>query len=186
MNLIQEWWCSLLFPTLWGATSLDMVSTVFFVPLPTQSAVRTDTESCLEISRLYDILWCCSLKTAIHPIYPCLKFQDPAGIWTQTFWILYSIICLTDANVWESMGKPCSCMQFIKSRNFYYKSHKNPHQYYKSRENPYQYYKSRALHLNVQWGSYDKIIINIVPSYTGKKNIYVFVAIGIATCAAHS
>ena len=33
-------------------------------------------------------------------------------------------------------------------------------------------------------GSYDKIIITIVPSYTGK-NILV-VAIGIVTCAAHS
>ena len=32
--------------------------------------------------------------------------------------ILYIIICLTHANVWESMGKPCSCMQFIKSRIF--------------------------------------------------------------------
>ena len=30
-----------------------------------------------------------------------------------------------------------------------------------------RYYKSRVLHLNVQ-GSHDKIIITIVPSYTGK------------------
>ena len=30
------------------------------------------------------------------------------------------IIRLTHANVWESVGKPCSCMQFIKSRIFYY------------------------------------------------------------------
>ena len=30
--------------------------------------------------------------------------------------ILYFIIRLTHANVWESMGKPCSCTQFIKSR----------------------------------------------------------------------
>ena len=48
------------------------------------------------------------------------------------------IIRLTHANVWESMGKHCSCMQFIKSRIFYYKSRENPYQYYKSRENPYQ------------------------------------------------
>ena len=48
------------------------------------------------------------------------------------------IIRLTHANVWESMGKPCSCTQFIKSRIFYYKSRDNPYQYYKSRENPYQ------------------------------------------------
>ena len=36
------------------------------------------------------------------------------------------------------MGKPCSCMQFIKSRIFYCKSCENPYQHYKSRENPYQ------------------------------------------------
>ena len=48
------------------------------------------------------------------------------------------IIHLTHANVWESIGKPCNCMQFIKSCIFYYKSCENPYQYYKSRENPYQ------------------------------------------------
>ena len=39
-----------------------------------------------------------------------------------------SYIYLTHANVWESMGKPCSCTQFIKSRIFYYKSCENPYQ----------------------------------------------------------
>ena len=34
------------------------------------------------------------------------------------------IICLTHT----SMGKPCSCMQFIKSHIFYYKSRENPYQ----------------------------------------------------------
>ena len=48
------------------------------------------------------------------------------------------IIHLTHANVWESMGKPCSCTQFIKSCIFYSKSRENPYQYCKSRENPYQ------------------------------------------------
>ena len=38
------------------------------------------------------------------------------------------IVCLTRANVCESMGKPCSCRQFIKSRLFYYKSRENPYQ----------------------------------------------------------
>ena len=28
-------------------------------------------------------------------------------------------MCLTHANVWESMGKPCSYMQFIKSHILY-------------------------------------------------------------------
>ena len=30
-------------------------------------------------------------------------------------------------NVWESIGKPCSCMQFKKSRVLYYKSCKDPY-----------------------------------------------------------
>ena len=34
-----------------------------------------------------------------------------------------------------------------------------------------RYCKSHALRLNVQWGSYDKIITTIVPSYTGKKSL---------------
>ena len=73
---------------------------------------------------------------------------------------------------------------------FYYKSHGNPYQYCKSRENPYQYCKSRenpyqhcksrenpyqVLQVKCTasehaMGSYDKIIITIVPSYT-RKNI---------------
>ena len=48
------------------------------------------------------------------------------------------IIRLTHDKVWESMGKPSSCMQFIKSRIFYSKSRENPYQYCKSRENTYQ------------------------------------------------
>ena len=38
---------------------------------------------------------------------------------TANHWIqALSYISLTHANVWESMGKPCSCMQFIKRCNF--------------------------------------------------------------------
>ena len=48
------------------------------------------------------------------------------------------IIHLTHVDVWGSMGKPCSCMQFIKSRIFHYKSRENLYQYYKSRKNLYQ------------------------------------------------
>ena len=59
--------------------------------------------------------------------------------------ITFEIICLTHMNVLKSMGKPCSCIKFIKSCISYYKSHENLYQYYKSHENPYQYYKSRAL-----------------------------------------
>ena len=85
------------------------------------------------------------------------------------------------------MGVNGEALQFIKSRIFYYKSSENPYQYCKSRENLYQvlqvtresvsgtasharirirYYKSCALRLNVPL--YDKIIITIIPSYTGK------------------
>ena len=35
------------------------------------------------------------------------------------------IISLTHTNVWDSMGKPCSCTQFIKTHILYYKSCKN-------------------------------------------------------------
>ena len=65
---------------------------------------------------------------------------------------------LTHANVWESIGKPCSCTQFIKSCIFYCKS----------RENPYQVLQVMCAACNEIEGSYDKIIITIVPSYTGK------------------
>ena len=41
----------------------------------------------------------------------CGKFIDGCTIDTY----LALIIRLTDMNVWESMGKPRSCMQFIKA-----------------------------------------------------------------------
>ena len=90
------------------------------------------------------------------------------------------IICLTHENVWESMGKPCSCIQFIKSSILYCKSRVNPYQYYKSREVSvlqvtWKSVSGTASHARCVWtcneieGSYDKII-TIVPSYTRKKN----------------
>ena len=54
------------------------------------------------------------------------------------------------------MGKPCSCTQFIKSRIFYYKSRKNPYQVLQVTCAA----SERAMK--------SKIIITIVPSYTGK------------------
>ena len=63
--------------------------------------------------------------------------------------------------------------------------------YYKSCENPYQYYQvtresvsSTTSHMRVSKRAMDKIIITIVPSYTGKK-YHSFVVIGIVTHAAH-
>ena len=103
------------------------------------------------------------------------------GVEKKTWLISHFIIRLTHANVWESMWKPCSCTQFIKSRIFYYKSRENPYQYRKSHENPYQVLQvtresvsGTTSHVRCVWtcneieGSYDKIIITIVPSYTGK------------------
>ena len=49
------------------------------------------------------------------------------------------IIRLTHVNVWESVGKPCSGMQFIKSI---------PSSCVRVR---IRYYKSHVLHLNMQW-----------------------------------
>ena len=66
------------------------------------------------------------------------------------------------------MGKPCSCMQVIKSKLFYYKSRNNPHQCYNSRKKPYQVLQLMCVRLNEIKGSYDKIITPIVPSYTKK------------------
>ena len=40
-----------------------------------------------------------------------------------------NLIRLTHANVWESMGKPCSCTEFIKSRILHYMSGKSLFQY---------------------------------------------------------
>ena len=82
------------------------------------------------------------------------------------------IIRLTHTNVWESMGRPCSCTQFIKSRIFYYKSHDNPCQYCKSCENLYQVLQvtresvsGTTSHVRCIWtcneieGSYDNYIL---------------------------
>ena len=85
--------------------------------------------------------------------------------------INHLIIRLTHANVWESMGKPCSCMQFIKSRIFLLQV---------TRESisvlqvTWESVSGTASHARCVWtcneieGSYDKIIITVVPSYTGK------------------
>ena len=87
--------------------------------------------------------------------------------------IYFFIIHLTHVNVWESLGKPCSCAQFIK----FTISHARIR---------IRYYKSYSLHLNVHneiEGSYDRTIITIVRSYTGK--YHEFVAVCIVTSAQH-
>ena len=95
--------------------------------------------------------------------------------------ILCIIIRLTHVNVWESMGKPCSCMQFIKTRIFTAShariristtSHMRIHiKYCKSRENPYQVLQvtcpaasERAMKSKVRMiKSYQKNITRLLP-----------------------
>ena len=80
------------------------------------------------------------------------------------------IISLTHMNVWESMGKPCSCIQFVFLVQITWES-----------------VSGTASHSRYVWtcneieGLYNKIIITIVPSYYWKNHL--FVAIGIVTCA---
>ena len=70
------------------------------------------------------------------------------------------IIPRTRVNVWESMGKPCSCMQFKKSSSLLQVTQES--------------ISGTASHMRCIWvcneieGSYDKIIITIVPSFPGK------------------
>ena len=74
--------------------------------------------------------------------------------------VSYIVLYLTHTNVWESMRKLCSCLQCI---------------------NPYfllqfmrEFVSGTISHVDCIWmcnkieGSYGKIIITIVPSYTGK------------------
>ena len=75
-------------------------------------------------------------------------------------------------------------MQFIKSRIFYCKSRENSYQYYKSHEN-LQVMRAASERAMKSKGLYDKIIITIAPSYTGKE-YHSFVAVGIVTRAVHS
>ena len=74
---------------------------------------------------------CSSQRAASQPLSVFIASNSP--------WSIKAIIIrLTHANVWESIGKPSSCTQFIKSRIFYSKSRENPYQYCNSRANPYQ------------------------------------------------
>ena len=68
-------------------------------------------------------------------------------------------------------GKPCSCTQLIKSQMFYYKSCENPYQVLQVTRESVSGTTSHVRCVetcNEIEGSYNKIIITIVPSYTGK------------------
>ena len=81
--------------------------------------------------------WSCSCGAAIGLGQLWWHHQDVPGrrrwlvrrLWRPIVLLVPNIIIrLTHTNVWESMGKPCSCTQFIISRIFYYESRKNPYQ----------------------------------------------------------
>ena len=84
---------------------------------------------------------------------------------------IYIIIRLTHANVWDSMGKPCSWMQFSEKPYFVLQV---------TRESVL----GTTSHMRCVWtcneikGSHDKIIISIVPSHN-------ITAVGVVTRAAH-
>ena len=73
-------------------------------------------------------------------------------------WICLFIICLTHVNVWESMGKPCSCMQFIKRRFFTTGNTRIRIRYYTD-GNKLMIFSSIALHYG------DTYIISTVSAY---------------------
>ena len=79
--------------------------------------------------------------------------------------LLVILIRLTHANVWESMGKPCMLHAVHKKPYFLLQVTRESISVCKSCENPYQVLQVTCNEIE---GSYDKIIITIVPSYTGK------------------
>ena len=64
--------------------------------------------------------------------------------------IMYSVIIvrLTHTNVWESMGKPCSCTQFLKSHIFYCKYHHSTRLYHTSNSRECMGVNGEALQLH--------------------------------------
>ena len=128
--------------------------------------------------------------------------------WAKDDGTTFFIIRLTHANVWESMGKLCSCTQFIKSHIFYYKSCENPCQvlqvtrefvsgnashmririrYYKSRKNPYQVQQVTCGASECAMKSKVRMINHY--HYSTKlywKKYHSFVAISIVPRAVHS
>ena len=98
---------------------------------------------------MYCIAECLLRVVRIHVVdvsmYICIPDKSTQCVWvpslTQSLAIQlfqHTIMHLTPTNIWESMGKPCSCTQFIKSHIFYLRIYT-------------RYCKSHVLHLNVQW-----------------------------------
>ena len=144
-----------------SCTSLDKCFSLFSSSL--QSVIAKNlTILVLKYKCMFRISYETLASALTHAHTICIHLHPPPPLLpcnTESCMIPCFSIRLTQANVWESMGKPCSCMQFIKSRVFNYKSRKNPYlvlqvtresvsgttshaririRYYKSRENPYQ------------------------------------------------
>ena len=71
---------------------------------------------------------------------------------------------VTQANVWDSMQKPCSCVQFVKNCILYYMSHENPYQVFQAT----CAVSERGMKLNVH--RIKSLRITIVPSCTRKRS----------------
>ena len=110
--------------------------------------------------------------------------------------ITHFIKRLTHTNVWESIGKHCSCTQFIKSLIFT-TSHariristasyvKICFRYYKSRENPYQVLQVTCTASERAMKSKVHMIKSLPPKYPAiAVKYHQFVAVGIVTRPAH-
>ena len=103
----------------------------------------------------------CNVIACVHSM--CMLQPCAIGL------VLNILLHLAIYHVWEPIGKPCSCMQFIKSHNFYYKSRENPYQVLQVTRGSVSVLQVTHTASNVQWNQ-RFIIITIVPSYT-EKNI---------------
>ena len=104
-------------------------------------------------SQMYPVRTYCSCMFRIR--FTLRWFKTYRSYWSKQFYpstqrnFYTAYICYTDyqrpthANLWESMGKPCSCVQFIKKLHFCIST--TIHAKIRIR-----YYKSRVLHLTMQ------------------------------------
>ena len=106
------------------------------------------------------------------------SFQSLPWIFIQPYLVKSYMGIYHTSNSREPMGKPCSCIQFIKSRTASHARIRiSTTSHARIRISTTSHMRIRtgnASHARCVWtcneieGSYDKIIIIIVPSYTGK------------------
>ena len=143
--------------------------------------VRTNTEqgcscrivgkSILEAPRSHNNKWL-PMKIELVSMYLCFQQSNhrESDISIIFAAIQYNTLMyhMSNVNAWKSMGKPCSCMWFMKSRIFYCESCENPYQYYKSHEDLYQVLQVTRAASECAMKLKVRMIITIVPSYTRK------------------